>query len=138
MSDFIDDDKRRFGLCRKVMGLNIQSFCLKQGVVKNKEVYWIHRILAIFYALVCGFMAIGLISTFEMMNSVFVLLVVLLPLGWISYLHWLASLESMQGTERGRRMTLFIALILLMAFPLGTLISICLLYKSSQNLWQFK
>ena len=120
------------------MSVNIQSFGTKQGVVKNQEVYWIHRILAVFYALSCGFMAVGLISTFDLMNSVLVFLVVLLPLGWISYLHWLASLESMQGTERGRRMTLFIALILLLSFPIGTLISICLLYKSYQNMWQFE
>ena len=120
------------------MSVDIQSFGTKHGVVKNQEVYWIHRILAVFYALACGFTAVGLISTFELMNSMFVFLVVLLPLGWLGYLHWLASLESMQGTERGRRMTLFIALILLLAFPIGTLISMCLLYKSSQNTWQFQ
>lgn len=83
------------------MSVNIQSFGTKQGVVKNQEVYWIHRILAVFYALACIFIAVGLISTFDLMNSVLVFLVVLLPLGGSVIYIGLHRLNRCRGQSEG-------------------------------------
>jgi hypothetical protein len=52
------------------------------------------------------------------------------------YLHFIASLEAEKGSERGRRISRFIAVILVFLFPIGTILALYLFYKTSSNEWQ--
>ncbi len=103
--------------------------------IKNKEVYWIHRIIVLIYSLCLIFLAFGILSKFDL-DAVLVFLVLLVLFGWMMYLHFIASNESAKGTQRGRHISKFIALILLFLFPLGTVIALYLFYKTTENEWQ--
>lgn len=69
-------------------------------------------------------------------DALYVFLILLAVFGWMMYLHFIASLEAEKGSERGRRMSRFIAVILLFLFPVGTLMALYLFYKTSVYEWQ--
>ncbi|AXQ22132.1 hypothetical protein BEN71_08640 [Acinetobacter wuhouensis] len=103
--------------------------------IKNKEVYWIHRMIALIYSLGLIFLGFGILSKFDL-DAVLVFLVLLVLFGWMMYLHFVASNESAQGSTRGRNISKFIAVILLFLFPIGTVIALYLFYKTTENEWQ--
>ena len=103
--------------------------------IKNKEVYWIHRMIALIYSLGLIFLGFGILSKFDL-DAVLVFLVLLVLFGWMMYLHFVASNESAQGSTRGRNISRFIAVILLFLFPIGTVIALYLFYKTTENEWQ--
>lgn len=103
--------------------------------IKNKEVYWIHRMIALIYSLGLIFLGFGILSKFDL-DAVLVFLVLLILFGWMMYLHFVASNESAQGSTRGRNISKFIAVILLFLFPIGTVIALYLFYKTTENEWQ--
>ncbi len=103
--------------------------------IKNKEVYWIHRIIALIYTFGLIFLGFGILSKFDL-NALLVFIVLLVLFGWMMYLHFIASNESAKGTMRGRSTSKFIAVILLFLFPIGTVIALYLFYKTSESEWQ--
>jgi len=103
--------------------------------IKNKEVYWIHRMIALIYSLGLIFLGFGILSKFDL-DALLVFLVLLVLFGWMMYLHFVASNESAQGSTRGRNLSRFIAVILLFLFPIGTVIALYLFYKTTENEWQ--
>ena len=103
--------------------------------IKNKEVYWIHRIIALIYTFGLLFLGFGILSKFDL-DAFMVFVVLLLLFGWMMYLHFVASNESAQGSMRGRNISKFIAVILLFLFPIGTVIALYLFYKTTENEWQ--
>ncbi|AYO54651.1 hypothetical protein [Acinetobacter wuhouensis] len=103
--------------------------------IKNKEVYWIHRMIALIYSLGLIFLGFGILSKFDL-DALLVFLVLLVLFGWMMYLHFVASNESAQGSTRGRNISKFIAVILLFLFPIGTVIALYLFYKTTENEWQ--
>ena len=103
--------------------------------IKNKEVYWIHRMIALIYSLGLIFLGFGILSKFDL-DALLVFLVLLVLFGWMMYLHFVASNESAQGSTRGRNISRFIAVILLFLFPIGTVIALYLFYKTTENEWQ--
>lgn len=103
--------------------------------IKNKEVYWIHRMIALIYSLGLIFLGFGILSKFDL-DAVLVFLVLLVLFGWMMYLHFVASNESAQGSTRGRNLSRFIAVILLFLFPIGTVTALYLFYKTTENEWQ--
>ncbi|RZG76068.1 hypothetical protein [Acinetobacter sp. WCHAc060025] len=103
--------------------------------IKNKEVYWIHRMIALIYSLGLIFLGFSILRKFDL-DAVLVFLVLLVLFGWMMYLHFVASNESAQGSMRGRNISKFIAVILLFLFPIGTVIALYLFYKTTENEWQ--
>lgn len=103
--------------------------------IKNKEVYWIHRMIALIYSLGLIFLGFGILSKFDF-DALLVFFVLLVLFGWMMYLHFVASNESAQGSTRGRNISKFIAVILLFLFPIGTVIALYLFYKTTENEWQ--
>ena len=104
-------------------------------VIKNKQVYWIHRIIVMIYSLGLIFLAFGILSKFDL-NAIMVFMVLSFLFGWMMYLHFIASVESANGTLMGRNTSKFIALILLFLFPIGTVIALYLFFKTSETEWQ--
>ncbi len=105
-------------------------------MINNTLVYWIFRVLALLYSLCLGGIALGMLSHFEQ-QAVFVLIGLATVLGVLIYVMYIASCEAAVGTERGRRMSLFIALNLLLIFPLGTVLAMLIFAKSHKNVWQY-
>lgn len=103
--------------------------------IKNKEVYWIHRMIALIYSLGLIFLGFGILSKFDL-DALLVFFVLMVLFGWMMYLHFVASNESAQGSTRGRNISKFIAVILLFLFPIGTVIALYLFYKTTENEWQ--
>ena len=103
--------------------------------IKNKHVYWIHRLITLIYLIGFILLGFGILQKFDR-DALYVFLILLAVFGWMMYLHFIASLEAEKGSERGRRMSRFIAVILLFIFPVGTLMALYLFYKTSVYEWQ--
>ena len=103
--------------------------------IKNKEIFWIHRIITLIYA--CGllFLGFGILSNFNL-NAFVVFAVLTVLLGWMMYLHFIASVESAKGSMRGRNISQFIAVILVFLFPIGTALAFYIFYKTLGDQWQ--
>lgn len=104
-------------------------------LIKNKEIFWIHRIIALIYALALAFLAFGILGKFDL-NAVLVFVVLSVLFGWMMYLHFIASIESAKGSVRGRNRSKFIAVILVFLFPIGTVIAFYIFYKTLDDQWQ--
>lgn len=114
--------------------LDLTRFSRKQ-VIKNNQVYWIHRLILMFYILGLVLLGIGMLSKFDL-DALLAYIILIAIFGWMLYLHYVAAYESVQGTTKGRNTSRFIALILLFLFPIGTVIALYLFYKTSDLEWQ--
>ncbi|MDV8156147.1 hypothetical protein [Acinetobacter bereziniae] len=103
--------------------------------IKNQHVYWIHRLITLIYLLGFILLGFGILQKFDL-DALIAFLILVLVFGWMMYLHFIASLESEKGSERGRRISRFIAVILVFLFPIGTILALYLFYKTSSNEWQ--
>jgi fatty acid desaturase len=103
--------------------------------IKNKHVYWIHRLITLIYLVAFILLGFGMLRKFDL-EALIVFLILLSVFGWMMYLHFVASLEAEKGSERGRRISRFIAVILFLLFPIGTVLSLYLFYKTSAHEWQ--
>lgn len=104
-------------------------------MIKNKQVYWIHRSIFMLYVLGLILLGIGMLSKFDL-EALLAYIVLIAIFGWMLYLHYVAANQSAQGTRKGRNTSRFIALILLFLFPIGTVIALYLFYKTSDLEWQ--
>lgn len=103
--------------------------------IKNQHVYWVHRLMTLIYLVGFILLGFGILQKFDL-DALMTFLILVLVFGWMMYLHFIASVEAEKGSERGRRISRFIALILLFLFPIGTLLAIYLFYKTSSGEWQ--
>lgn len=76
--------------------LDLTRFNRKQ-VVKNNQVYWVHRVILMLYILGLIFLGIGMLSKFDL-DALSVYLILVAIFGWMLYLHYVAAHESAQGT----------------------------------------
>lgn len=104
-------------------------------MIKNKQVYWIHRLIFMLYALGLMLLGIGMLSKFDL-EALLAYLILIAIFGWMLYLHYVAADQSAQGTRKGQNTSRFIALIFLFLFPIGTVIALYLFYKTSDLKWQ--
>lgn len=104
-------------------------------MIKNKQVYWIHRSIFMLYVLGLILLGIGMLSKFDL-EALLAYIILIAIFGWMLYLHYVAANQSAQGTRKGRNTSRFIALILLFLFPIGTVIALYLFYKTSDLEWQ--
>lgn len=103
--------------------------------IKNQHVYWVHRLMTLIYLVGFILLGFGILQKFDL-DALMTFLILILIFGWMMYLHFIASVEAEKGSERGRRISRFIAVILLFLFPIGTLLAIYLFYKTSSGEWQ--
>ncbi|MBJ9952140.1 MULTISPECIES: hypothetical protein [unclassified Acinetobacter] len=103
--------------------------------IKNQHVYWVHRLMTLIYLVGFILLGFGILQKFDL-DALMTFLILILVFGWMMYLHFIASIEAEKGSERGRHISRFIAVILLFLFPIGTLLAIYLFYKTSSGEWQ--
>lgn len=103
--------------------------------IKNQHVYWVHRLMTLIYLVGFILLGFGILQKFDL-DALMTFLILILVFGWMMYLHFIASAEAEKGSERGRRISRFIAVILLFLFPIGTILAMYLFYKTSSSEWQ--
>lgn len=103
--------------------------------IKNQHVYWVHRLMTLIYLAGFILLGFGILQKFDL-DALMTFLILVLVFGWMMYLHLIASVEAEKGSERGRHISRFIAVILLFLFPIGTILAMYLFYKTSSGEWQ--
>lgn len=97
----------------------------------REKVFRAHRALAFFYALLgLVFVAIAFLSTTR--EELGLVVVFLFIFGGIALVHFLTARACKEGKEGGRIASIAISCLMLLGFPLGTLIGIYLL----ANTWR--
>ncbi|ANH68474.1 hypothetical protein [Mitsuaria sp. 7] len=95
----------------------------------NIKVYRVHRLLAALYGLL-GLAISGAIAFGSGKDSVLAALPVLLVFGLICAMHGFTARAARKGTSGGRTASRVIAILMLLGFPIGTLIGAYLLFNS--------
>lgn len=95
------------------------------------KVFRAHRALAFFYALI-GVASVAVMSLASRGQFALEFLPMAMLFGLIFAVHWFTAQACKQGKQGGRVASIVIACLMLLGFPLGTLIGIYLLVNTSK------
>ncbi|ENV33393.1 hypothetical protein [Acinetobacter gerneri] len=108
---------------------------------KNRLLYFIHSLFLLIYIFFFLIAVICLnLTLFDRSDPSFGLnkiLVLMIGTGLLSYLHYLASIEVLKGSVKGRRLSMLLGwFITIVGFPIFTIIGIIILLNSRKKKFQ--
>lgn len=105
-----------------------------QPAAKNETLSIVHGIYA--GLLVFSTVAFLYLEYQQSTISMLSLVIVLLLLAMLIVLNIQAFLKVKQGNGSGRTLSRIMAILMLLSFPIGTVLGVIALWKSSKNQWQ--
>lgn len=101
----------------------------------------LNQTLAMLHAIYAGIMGLSgvLFVYLEYQNTTTpreILWGVLLMLGVLIFLNLWASIQVKRGQDRGRTLSRVMSVLMLLSFPLGTVLGLIALWKSTEKQWQ--
>ncbi|WP_151980768.1 hypothetical protein [Acinetobacter guerrae] len=101
----------------------------------NKSLFYTHRIMVFFYGLILTFLWIAFISLGKSDEITFLFFITVIYVG-LGFLHLKASNAVKKGLEVGKNLSQGLGCLMLIGFPLGTMIGIFILINTSKKKWQ--
>lgn len=103
----------------------------------NKNLFYVHRCVTGFYILML-IIAIFLLANYGVKkeNLIFSVFVLAIYAG-LGALHFRASNEVSKGTESGKNLSQGVGVLLLLGFPIGTILGIIILVLTAKKRWQW-
>ncbi len=107
----------------------------------NKSLFIIHNTYLFFYLLILILYVIcillQILSVIDRPVEVWFSILLMFYLTIFSYLHYIASNEVLHGTEKGKKISRLLGwVILILGFPVFSVIGIFILFKVSKRYWQ--
>lgn len=105
-------------------------------VILNSGAYRMHRAIAILYVALSFVLLFFLLYAQKIAEQNYMMLAAIIMFIFLSMAHVKAAVEVKIGTDEGRRLTRILGIILLLGFPVGTLLGLYLLVMSSSHYWE--